>query len=193
MKPAATWLVIFLVLLGLAYLTDQSGHHPGEVKFGIPVFVWWALNLTLFWYLLARFVGRPILGFLDSRQKDIGKELDQAREKLSEAERLKAEVMARLDAMESEVATIRERAETQGRAEAEEIAAHAEIEEQRFLKRVEDEIARRHDETRKELARETAELTAAMAAELLEKQMTPEDRKRVFDESLSALRRVEGR
>jgi F-type H+-transporting ATPase subunit b len=187
------WIALFVVLLGLAYLTDISGHHPGDTFLSIPVFFWWALNLSAFLYLIARFVGTPVLGMFDARGEKIREELEQARQKLAEAETLKSQVLARLETMETEVAAIRERAESQGRTEAEEITAQAGAEEERFLKRVEDEITRRHEETRKQLAREAADLTAAIAAELLQKQMTPEDRRQVFDRSLDALRQVEGR
>jgi F-type H+-transporting ATPase subunit b len=146
-----------------------------------------AANLTLFLYLLYRLVGRPINASLEARNEDIGNELDEARDKLAEAEKLRQEVHDRLDRVEAEVAEMRERAETQGRAEAEKIDAQAEEEESRFMRRVDEQIARRQEETRQQLARDTAELTAKLTKELLRKTMTEQDQHRVLDRSLEAL------
>lgn len=199
MKTVVSWVVVFVVLLALAYpvyLGTLAHLHEGEAApafLGIPSFFWWALNLTVFLYLLARYVGRPIGEFLESRKDTIAAELRQAREKLAEAEAMKAEVLSRLDKIEGEVAAIRNRAEEQGRNEADRIAEQAKVEEERFLRRVGDEISRRQEETRQVLIQETQQLTAKMAEDLLKKHMTEADRKRVLGESIEALRAVEGR
>jgi F0F1-type ATP synthase membrane subunit b/b' len=185
-KSRAAWIVLLVCLAGLAWLVKPEG-----TKLGVPVFVWLALNLTIFLYVLARLVGRPMAGFLDARQQSIATELEQAKEKLAEAERLKAEVLARLDSVEAEVATIRERAEDAGRAEAERIAEQTERDQERFLRRVEEEIGRRQAETREALARETAALTAQLARDVLVSGMTDADRARLFEQSVAALRSVE--
>lgn len=188
MKSIVSWVVVFIVLLGFAYLIDH-----GETFVGLPVFFWLALNLTVFLYLLAKYVGKPIGAFLDSRREGIALELKQAKEKLVQAEAMKADVLARLEKVEVEVAGIRDKAEEQGRKEAERIAEQAVAEEERFLKRVSDEIGLRQEETRQALIQETSELTSKMATDLLEKHMTEADRKRVLGESIEALRTVEGR
>jgi F-type H+-transporting ATPase subunit b len=187
-KNLIPWVVVFVVLLGFAYLVDH-----GKTFVGLPVFFWLALNLTVFLYLLARYVGKPIVAFLDARKEGIAAELKEAKDKLAQAEALKADVLERLEKIEGEVAAIRDRAEEQGQQEAVRIAEQAEAEEQRFLQRVGDEITRRKEETRQALIEETAKLTAQIAEDLLKKHMTDADRKRVLGESIDALRSVEGR
>ena len=183
MKTLGTWGVVFVVLLGLAYGVDH-----GEVKLGIPVFVWLALNLTVFLFLLARFVGRPLGMFLDARKQGIAEDLKQAQDRLVEAERLKQEVLDRLSKVEVEVSEIQQRSEALGRDEAKRIEAEGQQEAERLLRRVGEEIAQREAETRKVLAKEAAELTARMAHDLLQRGMTAEDRKRVMERSVEALR-----
>lgn len=182
MKALFPWLLVFACGLGFGFLTDH-----GKTHLGVPDAVWLALNLTLFLYVLQRYVGRPMAAFLDTRREGIGAELAAASAKLVEADRLRAEVMARLDAVEHEVAELNQRAEREGAAEAAKIAEHAAVEEQRFLRRVDEQIARRQAETRNTLARETAELTAQLTRELLRSEMTDDDRRRVFDRSVAAL------
>ena len=54
-------------------------------------------------------------------------------------------------------------------------------------------MARREAETRARLAQDTATLTAELARDLLEKEMTDEDRRRVFERSLEAMTSLEGK
>lgn len=160
----------------------------GESFLGIPLPLWKAVNLVAFLAALVWFVGRPLGRFLESRRDGIRYELDEARHKLEEAEKLRAEVLKRLDEVESEVAEMRARAEREGEAERDQILAAAAEEDQRLLRRVEDEITRRTAETRQRLAEDTAALTAELARELLEREITESDRQRVLERSLVALR-----
>jgi F-type H+-transporting ATPase subunit b len=181
-KDKLTWVGILVVLLVLAFLVDHGNTH-----LGIPDWIWLAVNLTLFLYLLNRFVGKPMVAFLEARGEGIQEELAQAKVKLAEAEKLREEVAERLGKVENEVAEMRERAEAQGAAEAEKIDAQAAEEETRFMRRVEDQISRRQAETREQLAKDTAALTEQLTKELLSRTMTDDDRKRVLARSLSAL------
>jgi len=180
------WPLIFLCALVFTYFVDLGGNF-----FGLPdvaVQVLFAANLTLFLWLLGRFAGRPIGGALDARRAAIAEQLELAKKRVEEAEALRQEVQQRLDQVEMEVTELRQRADREGRAEAEEIEQQAAREEQRFLKRVDDEISRREAEARENLARETASLTAQLTKELLQQQLTDDDRRRILDRNLSALR-----
>lgn len=188
MKTALGWAVVFVVALVFAILVDE-----GQKHLGVPDYVWLSLNLTLFLYILQRFVGRPMGAFLDSRREGIAEELQNARRQLEEADRLQAEVTKRLEDLEREVASLRERAAADGETEAASIREQTTLQEERFLKRVDEEMVRREAETRARLARDTATLTAELARDLLEKEMTEEDRRRVFERSLAAMTALEGK
>ncbi len=182
------------VALIVSLLIASPALAAGGVKesyLGIPSWLWLPLNLGVFLFLLYRFVGRPISQYLETRRETIDSELKDAEAKLAEAERLRTEVLERLDRVAGEVRQIRDRAEADGRAEAAAIAEQASAEEARFLSRVDDQISRRHAETRNRLARETAVLTAQLAREILSEEMTAADRERVFARSLAALEALE--
>jgi F-type H+-transporting ATPase subunit b len=159
----------------------------GGSHLGIPDPVWMTLNLAAFLYFLYRFVGRPMGAFLQTRRADIARELREAQDKLREAETLRAQVVERLDAVEKEVVEIRARAEREGAAEAVRIAESARVEAERFVTRVQGEIERRGAETRQLLAAEAAELTANIARDLLQHELTEADRARLLDRSVEAL------
>ena len=185
MKDKLFWVLAFVVFAILAFLIDE----PRDPAFlaGTVKRLLLALNLTVFLYLLHRFVGKPINESLETRGEGIKTELAQAQKKLAEAEKLRAEVRDRLDKVEAEVMEMRTRAETQGLAEAEKIDAQSREDEARFMRRVDDQIARRQAETRQQLAKDTAALTAQLTKELLASTMTDEDQQRVFSRSLGAL------
>ena len=188
MKGKLTWVIAFVVFAVLGFLVDH-----GETKLGIPVWFWLALNLTVFLFLLNKYVGKPISDSLEQQGEDVKASLAQARDKLAEAETLRAEVSARLDKVEAEVVEMQDRAQSQGVAEAEKIDAAAREEESRFMQRVDDQIARRQTETRELLAKDTADLTAKLTKELLAKTMTSDDQQRVLAHSLEALSDLKGK
>jgi F-type H+-transporting ATPase subunit b len=189
-KSLGTWALVFVCALIFAFLVDLGGN-----KFGVPDSVLpflFAANLTLFLWLLARYVGKPISSFLDARASGITRELEEAREKLTEAESLHVQVQQRLDDLGAEVAAMKERAERDGAAEAQQIADSTITEQERFLQRVQDEISRRTAEARANLSKETAELTAKLTKDLLKQELTEDDRRRILDRSLSAMKSESG-
>jgi len=185
-KSLGIWALIFLCALVFALIVPLGGNFFGLPDAVLPPL--FAANLTLFLWLLARFVGRPMASFLEARGEGIADELAQARRRLAEAESLRDEVRRRLDEVEREVEAMKVRAERDGAAEAEEIAAQTAREQQRFLERVDEEIRRRTTEARATLSRETAELTARLTKDLLDSELTGGDRRRILDASLSAMR-----
>lgn len=188
MKTIVGWALVFIVALVFALLVDKGVKHAG-----IPDYIWLSLNLTLFLYILQRYVGRPMGAFLETRREGIAEELQNARRQLEEADRLQVEASKRLADVEDEVAELKERAAADGDAEAGRISEQAKIDEERFLRRVDEEITRREAETRAQLAQDTADLTAQLARDLLDREMTDEDRRRVFDRSLDAMTSLKGK
>jgi len=190
-KSLGTWALVFVCALIFTFFVDLGGNF-----FGIPdsaLHVLFATNLTLFLWLLMRFVGRPISGFLDARASGITRKLEEAREKVAEAESLHHQVQQRLDELGAEVAAMKQRAERDGEAEAAQVAEKTVTEQERFLKRVEEEITRRSAEARANLSKETAELTAKLTKDLLKQELTEDDRRSILERSLSAMGSESGR
>jgi F-type H+-transporting ATPase subunit b len=188
-KALLPWLVVWACFYGFTFFVEL-----GENQFGIPESALpflFSLNLTLFSYLLYRFVGRPIGAYLDTRREGIAEELRNARQQLEEADRLQADVSRRLEDLEREVEELRDKASAESVAEAERIAEQTQADEERFLRRVEEEISRREAETRARLAEDTADLTAQLARDLLEREMTDDDRQRILQQSLDRMARLE--
>ena len=182
-----------LLPFSVAFLAATPAWASGETTLGIPDPIWKTVNLIVFLWVLGRYVGRPIVAFLQSRREGIQKELQDSRRKLAEAEELRTQVVARLEDVEREVSELRDRAERDGVAEAERIREETTNDEERFLRRVEDEIERRTAESRQRLAEDTAALTAELARSLLEREITTDDRARLLQRSLAAMGQLKAR
>jgi F-type H+-transporting ATPase subunit b len=187
MRVVVGWGLVFVCALIFALLVDNGAKH-----IGIPDYIWLSVNLTLFLYILQRYVGKPMGAFLDARRESIVEELANARAQLEEADRLQADVTKRLTDVEEEIAQIKTRSDVDAKEEAERIARQTELDAERFLKRIDEEIGRREAEARARLIKDTADLTAQMAREILSRDMTDADRRRVFERSLDAMRHIEG-
>ncbi len=191
MKDKLFWVLAFVVFLILAFLVDEPQNPSFLPSTAIRILL--AANLTLFLFLLNKFVGQPVNETLKTRSEDVKEELAEARRKLVEAENLRSEVSDRLAKVEAEVMEIQKRAEALGKAEAEKIDAQAREDEARFIRRVDDQITRRQAETREQLAKDTAALTEQLTKELLQSTMTEKDQQRVLDRSLGALENLPGK
>jgi len=187
-KRISIALPVLLLIAGPAF---ASGDAFKESYLGVPAWVWLAANLLLFVFLLARWIGKPLAAFLDSRAESITCELADARRKVADAEALTVQANERLAQMEVEVEALKERAGREAEAEVERIAEQARAEEARLLKRVEDEISRRTNETRKTLVADTAALTAQLARDLLARETTDADRHRVLERGLAAMKTLD--
>ncbi len=185
---AAVATVVVLLLPEVAFAAEG-----GDGGHGVLWTVLKAINLVVFFGLLAYLIGRPLVRYLNARADSIRSDLADAEAKLAEAERIRERLMERIQEVEQEVADLKQRAEQEGVAEAERIRAEAQTEETRFLARVESELERRTKETKRELAHEVARLTREMTRQLLEEKITDEDRKRVLSRSLEAFESVQTR
>ena len=182
-------LVAVVTVVAVPALAAEGGHEAASTPLWKTLLKW--VNLFLFVGLLAHLIGKPLARYLEARGETIHKDLAEAQERLAESESLRERLMVRIQEVEQEVAEIRERAETDGAAEAARIREQATAEEQRFLARVDHELERRGAELKQELAAEAAALTRQLTLQLLERETTNADRKRVLKRSLEALESAE--
>lgn len=160
---------------------------PTATWLGLPAWIWMLANLILFFGFLGYFLGPPIARFLDARGRRIQEELDEARARRAEAAELQATLGAKIERMAEQIEEIRTRGEAEGRREHEALLAQAEREQERLLAQAQGEIDHRVAQARQELQDHTAALAARLARERLERELGPEERKRLFGRNLSRL------
>lgn len=167
----------------------EAGEGAAATFLGIPTVLWKIANLVVFLGGLAWLLARPLSRFFHTRGEDIARELREAERLRAEALAMQQEMTAKMAALEGEMVTLRDRLRREGEAERERLVAEGEREAAKFLQQVEDEATRRLLAARQQLAREAAQAAAAAAWEILGREITPEDRDRIFEVTLSRLSR----
>jgi F-type H+-transporting ATPase subunit b len=175
-------------LLFAALLFRQEGEHAAG-PLGIPIVVWQLANLIGFLAVLLYFVARPMTNLFRQRQLEVERRLKEAQEQRAEAARLEAQIHERMAQLDRELAEIRARGVAEGEAARAELIQRAEQDAEAVRRHAEEEIARRLEAAVARLRAVAAELTASTAREILSSQMTEEDRKRLFAESVASLER----
>ncbi|MCS7181806.1 MAG: hypothetical protein NZ869_01660 [Thermoanaerobaculum sp.] len=162
-----------------------------ETFLGIPTVVWKVANLVVFLTILGWFLARPLSRFFHARREEIARQLREAERLRAEASALHQEMSAKLAGLHGEIAALQERLRREGERERQLLVAEGEREAARFLRQVEEETKRRLAAAREELAREAAQSAALVAWEILGKEITPEDRERIFRATLARLQQGE--
>ena len=174
-------------LLIWALLSEVGAEHAAG-PLGIPQWIWQLANLVAFFGLLLYFGARPLTQIFRQRQLEVERRRKEAQERRAEAARLEAEIHERLARLDLELAQVRARGVAEGEAARASLIERAEQEAERVRREAEQEIERRLESAKADLRRAAADLTASAARELVAAQMTEEDRRRLFEESVERLR-----
>ncbi len=173
--------VSILLLLG------AQAEHAATGPLGIPLWIWQLANLVGFFALLLYFVARPVTAMFRKKQIEVEERAQEARERRAHAARLETEIHDRMARLDQDLAEIRARGAADGEAARVELLALADQEADRVRRDALAEIERRLNAAKDELRQTAADLTAASARELVTREITPEDRRRILDESLARL------
>ena len=173
------------VLQGALQHAQESAHAAGPL--GIPMWIWQVANLVGFFGLLLYFVARPTVAMFRKRQLEVEQRAKEARERRAEAARLETEIHERMARLDRDLEEVRARGAADGEAARAELLARADSDADRVRRDAQEEIARRLTDAKEELRRTAADLTASAARSLVAAQITPEDRRRLLEESLARL------
>jgi F-type H+-transporting ATPase subunit b len=155
--------------------------------------LWKFVNLAVFiaagLYLHRRF-GRPIREALRARSEGIKRELQRAREERDQALAKLAEVEARFESLDAEVAAVKERSRVEAEAEKARLTAATEGEIAKMRQQATREIESAGKAARHQLRRFAAEESVRIAEEILEKEIRPEDDARLTNLTVNELGRA---
>ena len=166
-----------------------GGPHHGPKFLGLPAWIWKFANMVAFLAFLGWLIGGPIKRALASRHERIQKEAQEARDRRAKADRMAADIEARLRQLQDELRTLRERAESEGERQRQELIAAAETEARKILQNARSEVDNRLRDARKELTEYAGQLASERAEKILRDSMTEADARILFAQSV---RDVEG-
>lgn len=125
------------------------------------------INLLVTYFVLKRFLFKPILNILRKRKVEVETELTAAAEKLTEAEDKLANANLRLDNSNHEAATIISTARSQAEVQHEAILSDAKRETAGMLTRADAEISRMRMTMLNDVRDEVADLSLAIASKVI--------------------------
>lgn len=163
---------------------DHGGAHEEPKFLGLPAWIFKLINMILFIAVLGYFLKGPVGGAMRDRRAAIQQQLQEATERRAKADRLAADIQARLDQIEGEVAGIMQRAREEGERQKTELIAAAEVESQKILAAARGEVETNLKSARQELSAYARHLATQRAEEIVRQSMTDADRKRLFEESV---------
>ncbi len=166
-------------------------HHPMITKAKLWDLLWRFMNFAALMFILVKFGAKPIATSLRSRKNKIKTEIEDLEAKKADAEKSFKEFEAKLASIEAEIDTIVEKA-----------VAQAEIEKTRIIEKAEQaaadiqrqaEMAIQHEivEAKRTLKNDIADQAAAMAEELIKKNLTVTDQVKIVEDYLSKVGAVQ--
>lgn len=180
---------VFIIPINLG--TFLAGEYPWWNYPSLEV--WKFVNLIVFilaaLYLHRRF-GRPIREALRSRRESIKAELEKARAERDLAFAKLAEVEARFEKLDVEVATIREKAKAEAEAESRRLQAATDQELARIQENAKRELESAGKLAKQELRRFAAQESIRIAEDILAREIKPEDDARLTTLNLQELGRT---
>lgn len=175
---------------------DAAAAHGGEGAHGgghsrssvtpkkLKDLVFRVLNFAVLVFLLMKFLAKPIGNALAGRRQRVREELEELQFKRDEAERAYREFETRLAGMEKEMEVVVEKAIAQAANEKAKILEEAEKAAEDLKRQAEASIQAELVEAKKALLEEAAERAAAMAEELIVKNLTADDQVKITEQYL---------
>lgn len=167
---------------------EAGGHEEAEPMVShqqLMNFIWHCLNFALLIVILVKFLKQPITDAIKGREQQIAAAFDELEATRAEAERKYAEYERKLANLEQEAQRIRNSFIEQGKAEKERIIAQAQEAAERIKAQAELFIQQELVKAKRELQREMADMAVGMAEELIRKNITEEDHKKLIEDYLS--------
>lgn len=171
----------------VVFLLEDEAEHAARFL-GIPLWVWQIVNLVLFLGVLIYFVAKPMAAAFRKRQLEIEERKQQAERQRAEVERLSVEILERTARLEVEIEEIRRQGIAEGESARAALAVRAKEEAERVSRQAAEDIERRLAAAKLELRQAAADLTVSAASEIVSREITDEDRRRLLSESVSRLK-----
>ena len=168
-----------------------ASEHPWWNYPGLEL--WKFINLFIFIaaaFYIHRLFRRPIREGLRARRERIKTELEKAREERDLAYAKLAEVEARFEKLDAEVATIKAKARAEAEAESKRLQANTEQELARIRENAKRELESAGKLAKNELRKFAAQESVRLAEEILSREIKPEDDARLTTLNLQELGRT---
>jgi len=149
-----------------------------------------AINFGLLLFVLIKLLYKPLLAKMNERTEAIRSSLEEAKAARAEAERERAEHATKLQASLAEAQSIRATALKDAAEEQRRLVDAARAEAARLVEAARSEMGQDVRRARQELRQEVADLATSVAERLIRKSLRDEDHRRIVDDAINRVERV---
>lgn len=147
----------------------------------LPTIIWTVINFVILLYVLWRFLYKPLLSAIATREQQIEDSLRKAAHDRAEAERLRAEFELKLNEAQREAQEIISKAVRSATTTREQIEAEARARAGELLENATKTIDREKQKALAELRAEVANLAVAVAGKVIEKNLDNVEQRRIAE------------
>jgi F-type H+-transporting ATPase subunit b len=169
-----------------AHAPTLRGKPAGEdnlLEISPPLFGWTLIVFLVFFFVMTRFVWRPILHAFEERERHVEESLADAKRVREETQRLLEKHDEAIDKAHDEAKRILEAARADAARESEALLAEARSEASAAEQRARDDIAAAQRDALAQLERGAVALAAQLAAKVADRSFQPEDAKPLLTET----------
>lgn len=159
-----------------------------QPNFGLMV--WTAVTFLTVVFILAKFVWKPILAGINSRESKIREDLDRAEKSQAEAEKTRQKYEAQLAEAQRTIQDMISQARTESERSRSELLASAKSEAEKIVEKGRRDLEGETDKLRLKLRSEVAELSLSMAEKILHRAVDKKVQDEVFKDSLKGVSEV---
>ena len=157
----------------------------------ISVNIWQILislaNLAILYFIIRKFLYKPVKNMISTREKAIADEYAKADEAVKDAENAKKEWNDKMAAADGEAKEVVDRAVRSAKEKSENIVLQAKDEAVRIKKKAAEDAENEKRKARAEMKKEVADISVEMASKILAREMSDEDRTRITDSVIKEL------
>jgi len=151
--------------------------------------LWTLVVFLLLLFILSKVAWKPMLEGLHKREESIRSAVEEAKLARAESERLRAEFQKEMAKAYEQIPQMLDQARRDAHTLQEEMRAKAQEDIQIERQRLRREIETARDQALQELWNQTAQLATLISAKALQREVSPEDHRRLVDEALRDLPR----
>ncbi|NLL77866.1 MAG: F0F1 ATP synthase subunit B [Clostridiales bacterium] len=125
------------------------------------------INVLVLYWLMKKFLVKPVLGIMEKREQLIQGQLDDAKKNQEQALELKKQYETRIESAEKEAKEIMLQAKEQAQGEKSQILEEAQAESERLIERAKKNIENQQERARREAESQIAGLALMAARKIL--------------------------
>lgn len=188
MKKALCFMVFLLVIYVSNLWGAGAEEHHEVTPTQLRNLFWFSLNFLVFVIILYKVLKKPVVNFFRTRRENIIKQYNELLEKKKEAEARYIELQEKIKNLEKEAQAIYQNYVEQGIRERERIINEAQVQAERIKQQAELYIQFEMEKVKKQLIHEIGEAAVKIAEEIIKKNFTEEDQKRLYKEFINEIK-----